>query len=101
MWHRTQGALTTIMMYHTTLVEPSPWLGSPQRSLAGSEVPSGIHVVEVIPLNILQPQHRATGGQAHHPRPTTGPRPFPQHSPGGSRPLVMFSTTWRVMAEVE
>lgn len=73
---------------------------SPKVVLVESEVPSGIHVVEVIPLNILQPQHRATGAQAHHPRPTTGSQALPQHSLRGQA-LVMFSTTWRVMAEVE
>ena len=54
----------------------------PEVVLVEGEVPSGIHVVEVIPLDVLQPQHMAVVAQAHHPHPSTGPRPLPSTHQG-------------------
>ena len=73
----------------------------PEAVLVESEVPPGVHVVQVIPLDVLQPRHRAAGAQARCPRPTLGaPGPSPALTRGKCA-LVMFSTTWRVMAVEE
>lgn len=70
----------------------------PEAVLVESEVPPGVHVVQVVPLDVLQPQ--GSRGPAHHPCPTTAP-PCPPSLTRGKRAVVMFSTTWRVMAVEE
>lgn len=70
----------------------------PKAILVKSEVPLGVHVVQVIPLDVLQPQHRTSCGLLGTVRPPPpGPRPAPALT-RGKWALVMFSTTWRVMA---
>lgn len=60
--------------------------------LIEGEVPPGVHVVQVIPLDVL-PQHRYTAGGWWPPPPCPGGLPappagpdLPLHSPGGSGP---------------
>lgn len=77
----------------------------PKAVRVEGEVPPGVHVVQVVPLDVLQPQQGSAAGtwgpSWASPRPH---RPAPR-APGpcvaltsGKWALVMFSTTWRVMA---